>query len=151
MGPLNLKIKSLIGLGVLIICWSCDDRTQDPFSQETAQKRREQVLQELNLTQDQQEQIKELWQSQKPVLEKKQEALLEARRQLDLAMKQEAPNEELKSLFQELEKRRGDLFSFRFDAVIAIREVLSSEQKQKFFGFGRWPRENNKEPIHHEP
>lgn len=151
MGHVNLKIKSLIGLGLLMICGACADRAQDPFSDKTAQKRRDEVLQELNLTEDQQEQIKRLWQIQKPILEKKQTALLEARYQLDLAMKQEAANEELKSLFKELEKTRGELFFFRFDTVIAIREMLTSEQKQKFFGFGRWPRANNKEPIHNEP
>lgn len=152
MGHLNsLKIKSLIGLGLLMMCGACADRIKTQFSGETDQKRREQVLDELNLTRDQQEKIKQIWQNQKPLLEEKQAALLEARRELDLAMKQGAPNEELKGLFDKLEKRRGDLFTFRFDTVMAIREVLTSEQKQKFLGFGRWSRDKNKETIHHEP
>lgn len=147
----NLTIKSLIGLGILMLYWGCTNPIKDPFSEEAMQERRRQVLEELNLTKDQQEQIKQLWLSQKPLFEKKQGALLEARWKLDLAMKQEASKEELKNLFQELEKRRHDLFFFRFDHVIAIRNLLTSEQRQKFLGFGRWPRESNKGPMHNEP
>lgn len=135
MRHLNLKIKSLIILGILTICINCAYQNKNLFDDQNAQERREKILQELNLTKDQQEQIKQLWVSQKPVFEKKQEALFEARKQLNIAMKQEAPNEELKNLFFELEKKRGDLFLFRFDHVIAIRDILTSEQKQKFFGF----------------
>jgi len=88
-------------------------------------------LRELNLSADQLRQLQQ-------IRHRKQEELLErnlelraARRQLRELLVSDAPESEVTAQFQRLQRLAQEVNASRFEAVLEMRQVLNSEQRQQ--------------------
>lgn len=95
------------------------------------------MVENLKLTEDQQKEIKAIQDSQKDAFIAKKEAVHKARKELRKAMRSDKTDAELRKLHESTQKVKSEFSKFRFEQVLAIRAVLTPEQKKKFKGFGR--------------
>ena len=97
------------------------------------QERGKQILKELNLTAEQESKINELRQRDEETMRANKQAIENAKRKMESAINNPATSEEeLRTLSNELEKARSEMKTARFDHMMAIRDLLTPEQRKKF-------------------
>ncbi len=89
-------------------------------------------MEELNLSEAQREKIKALHESNRPQFEKDREAMHQAKTRFDEAMDGDGSPDEIRKRFQALQKARDAMMSFGFEQALAVREILTPEQRKKF-------------------
>lgn len=90
----------------------------------------------LGLSADQQEKLKLLKSSDTPDFHEKRKAMKDAHDKLEEAMKGNATEDEVRGQFADLEKLQSDFARARLEKVLAIRAILTPEQRMKFKGMG---------------
>lgn len=101
--------------------------------------RRKRWMKELNLTEEQQDKIKEVRKAHRPKMVAAREKKRDARKALTEAVKSGASNSDLKSKNEALIDANADYSRTRFGQMLAIRELLTPEQRAKFKGMrGEW-------------
>lgn len=101
------------------------------------ERKMKRMIEELNLTEDQQKKIKAIQDGQKDAFVAKKKVVREKRKALKKAMQEDTTDAELRKLNDAAENARLEFSKLRFELVLAIRAVLTPEQKKKFKGFGR--------------
>ena len=101
-----------------------------------AEKFLDHITQQLNLTPEQQEKIKAMSGGESEQMSRKHEVMRTAHDELEQAMKSSASDEEIRAKFTELEKIQSEFAKARLERVLAIRAVLTPEQRTKFKGMG---------------
>lgn len=94
--------------------------------------RHDRILRQLDLSDEQKKKLADLREANR---EKSKEARAEMRKKreaLEKALDSDASSDELRRLHQDLQKTRIKLGDLRFDQVLAVREVLTAEQRKKF-------------------
>lgn len=94
----------------------------------------EKMAAELNLTAEQKEKMKQVHQTNHEAMRAKRKAMKEARESLQTSLQGTATDAELKKKFEDLEKLQSEFAKARFEKVLAMRAVLTPEQRQKFKG-----------------
>lgn len=89
---------------------------------------------ELNLTADQKAKMKEINKDRREVLQPKRKAMREAKEALEASLKGADSTDTVKQKFAALQKAQSNFATARFDKVLAVREVLTPEQRAKFKG-----------------
>ncbi len=89
-------------------------------------------MEELNLSEAQREKIKALHESNRPQFEKDREAMHQAKTRFDEAMDGDGSPDEIRKRFHALQKARDAMMSFGFEQALAVREILTPEQRKKF-------------------
>ncbi len=109
-------------------------------------------LKELNLTPEQKAQMKEIRAKYKENLQKLRIEKKDARIMLRAALKTSASESKLKQMFADLQKKKQTFAKARFEKILAIRSILTPEQRQKFNGLkGKgWHHKRNGKG-HHRP
>lgn len=107
------------------------------------------MAKELNLTPDQKAKMKSIRQNGREEMKAKRDALFAAREDLENSLRGAATDEELKKKFEALQKIQQEMAQGRFEKVLAIRAILTPEQRAKFksmagegmrhHGFGKGP------------
>lgn len=92
------------------------------------------AMKELNLTSEQQAKMKELNQKKHDELGSKRNAMKQAREDLHNALKGTAPDADVRQKFESLQKLQDEFARARFEHVLAVRAVLTPEQREKFHG-----------------
>jgi Spy/CpxP family protein refolding chaperone len=96
---------------------------------------------ELNLTAEQKAKMQEINKGRREELAPKRKAMKEARENLETSLKSAESTDVVKQKFSELQKAQSEFAVARFNRVLAVREVLTPEQRAKFkgmkFGGGR--------------
>lgn len=90
------------------------------------------VLAELNLSEEQKAKIKEVRESHGKSMKESRSALRDARKAMEEAVKIDASRSDLLKKFESLQALRNKMGQARFEMILAVREILTPEQRQKF-------------------
>lgn len=90
------------------------------------------LWQQLNLTAEQQQQIKRIHSRYRQRLSQKRDNLAKLQRQLSDMMVGTAPVELLRAKNQQLSVLHQEIGSLRFESMLATREILTPQQRDKF-------------------
>ncbi|MEL6931020.1 MAG: Spy/CpxP family protein refolding chaperone, partial [Cyanobacteria bacterium J06600_6] len=90
------------------------------------------LFQQLNLTGEQQQQIKQIQLRYQQQLVKKKQHIAKLQQQLSDMMVGTETVELLRAKNQRLSRARQELGSLRFESMLATREILTLQQRQKF-------------------
>ena len=98
----------------------------------TIQEQASKVLHQLNLTLEQQEQIKKIHRKYKKQLYHKKNSLIILQQQLLDLMVSTKPTNLIRAKNQQLLNLRQEIGELRFESMLATREILTPQQRQKF-------------------
>lgn len=90
------------------------------------------LIKELNLTEDQAKQVKEIRGRLKPTIKEKRTAKREAMKELAGLMKTDGDEAKIREAYQKLQVARADAEKSQFEMMLELRRVLTPEQRQKF-------------------
>ncbi|GAC1477466.1 MAG: hypothetical protein NVS2B14_19030 [Chamaesiphon sp.] len=93
------------------------------------------LMQQLNLTQAQQQQLQTIRNQYKQQMAPTQQALRQAEQKLTDLMTGAASDNEISNQYKQVQQLRQQLADLRFQSMLAIRGVLTTEQRQKFASF----------------
>ncbi len=126
-------------LASLIVCFNCSQsfgQDEMPINTDTQKRnnlRRQNVLEELNLSQNQVRQIRRINQENRFLLREAQTRLREANKNLDAVIYADSFNErDIQSKMKELQLAQAELIKLRTLKELAIRKVLEPAQLSKF-------------------
>lgn len=95
----------------------------------------ERLTAELNLTAEQKDKLKVIQEEYQKNLPSKKEAMGAAHEELNKLLQSGATDDEIRKKFQELQLKQSEFAQARFEKVLAIRAILTPEQRQKFKGW----------------
>jgi periplasmic protein CpxP/Spy len=104
----------------------------DTSSGSNLQGKRGKWLQELNLSPDQLKQLQAVRQQYDGQLSQKAQSLKQARQEMVQLMAGTATDQELRTKFDQIEALHQDVTKLRFESMLAMRSVLTPEQRQQF-------------------
>jgi Spy/CpxP family protein refolding chaperone len=90
------------------------------------------MAEELKLTPEQREKLKKIHDEYHKTLPGKKEAMLAAKEALKESLRSAATDIDVRKKFEELEKRQSEFGQARFEKILALRAILTPEQRQKF-------------------
>ena len=90
------------------------------------------LFQQLDLTLEQQQQIKQIHQQYRQQMLKKKQTISRLQQQLSDMMVGTEPIELLRAKNQQLNVLRQEMGTLRFESMLATREILTPQQRQKF-------------------
>lgn len=91
------------------------------------------IKEELNLTEEQKKQLKEMQATYgKEAMKKKHAEMDKAQDELEEALKSDASDEKVREKFVALQKIQEDFAKTRFERILHIRSILTPEQRAKF-------------------
>jgi periplasmic protein CpxP/Spy len=90
------------------------------------------ILQKLNLTRDQFLKVSAVRKQYQPLILSQARTVQTLQAKLRSLMASSAESSEVKTTFQELQKRRQELQQLRFDSSLATRQVLTLDQRKMF-------------------
>lgn len=93
------------------------------------------ALKSLDLSEEQKTKLKDLRKSATEAHKEVRTALKDGRKAMEDLMKSDAKKEEILSKFEALQTLRNKMARARFEMMLAIRDILTPEQRQKFRGF----------------
>ncbi|MCO5144206.1 MAG: Spy/CpxP family protein refolding chaperone [Oligoflexia bacterium] len=94
------------------------------------------MMSELNLTSEQKDKMKEIRSKNKDAIKAQREEMKSAREALEEAMKGNASDGDIRSKFEKVQAVQQKLAKDRFENVLAIRAILTPEQRAKFRDIG---------------
>lgn len=96
-------------------------------------QRRPNLLQELNLSREQIQQIRRFNQAHRPLMQEARRRFREANRALDAAIYADSPNDaDVQARMKEVQAAQAEIIKLRTTSEIAIRKILTPEQLVKF-------------------
>lgn len=90
------------------------------------------LVQELNLTSEQMQKMQAIRQRYKEQISQRASALRQAQQELRSLMAGTAAAAEVRGKYRQVEELRQQLGESRFESTLAVREILTSEQRLKF-------------------
>lgn len=90
------------------------------------------LFQQLNLTPEQHQKIKQIHRQYKQQIWQKKNAIAKLQHQLSDMMVGNEPVEVLRAKNQQLSLLRQEISTLRFESMLATREILTLQQRQKF-------------------
>ena len=90
------------------------------------------IFEQLNLTPEQQQQIKQIHRQYNQQISRKKNSLAKLQQQLSDMMVGTEPVELVRAKNQQLVLLRQEISSLRFESMLATREILTPQQRQKF-------------------
>ncbi|HEX8367224.1 MAG TPA: Spy/CpxP family protein refolding chaperone [Pyrinomonadaceae bacterium] len=110
-----------------------DEMPPDDRPPTERQRRRPNLLQELNLSREQIQQIRRINQARRPLMQEAQQRFRQANRALDAAIYADSPNEtDVQARMKEVQLAQAEIIKIRTTSELAIRKVLTPEQLVKF-------------------
>jgi Spy/CpxP family protein refolding chaperone len=136
---MNLKVTkrelaaAVAGLGLgLQILLICNPYPSPSWAQQALQQGQEQSLfEELNLSSDQTRQVQGIRQQYQQRIKQAIQNLRQSRQALGELMRGTASDERLRQQFRELQTQEQQLAQLRFESLLAIRAVLTPEQRRQ--------------------
>lgn len=107
-------------------------KTSTIVAQQTPVEQKVSLFHQLNLTGEQQQQIKQIQLRYQQQLVKKKQHIAKLQQQLSDMMVGTETVELLRAKNQRLSRARQELGSLRFESMLATREILTLQQRQKF-------------------
>ena len=127
----NLLLVILWSAGLLWPAIGLRAQSRD-FSRSPLDLTKPPYFQELNLSEEQKAQIQKIYDSNKAGFEKARTALHESKARFEQAMETDANDGAVRKAHQSFESARNEMANLGFEQALAIRKVLTPEQRQKF-------------------
>lgn len=105
---------------------------QNPTPSASQQRGQPGLLQALNLTPQQLQQIKVIRNQSKDQITQKRQAVRQAQQELEALMAGTASKDQVRDKYNELKMLKQELADAQFETTLATREVLNPQQRQKF-------------------
>lgn len=105
---------------------------QNPTPSASQQRGQSGLLQALNLTPQQLQQIKVIRNQSKDQITQKRQAVRQAQQELEALMAGTASKDQVRDKYNELKMLKQELADAQFETTLATREVLNPQQRQKF-------------------
>ena len=102
------------------------------FARGGGEARGERLAEQLNLSADQAKQIQALRKDEKVDMKQKRIALRQQREKLKEMLASDASESDVRQAFQGIQSAQKDLAQEQFDKMLAIRKLLTPEQRKKF-------------------
>ncbi|MCS6959730.1 MAG: Spy/CpxP family protein refolding chaperone [Pseudanabaenaceae cyanobacterium SKYGB_i_bin29] len=96
------------------------------------EERRGRLLEELNLTPQQKQQLEVIRQQRQGELADLQQRKQQLRQEMDQLLSSNAPEQQLRAKFQEVQAVKSKMAEIRFEQMLAMRQILTPEQRTKF-------------------
>ncbi|PZV15561.1 MAG: hypothetical protein DCF22_07040 [Leptolyngbya sp.] len=107
--------------------------------------RKENWLQELNLSKEQIQKIQQIRHQYQDRLTQQRQSVKQAQQALkDLMSSKDASSEQIRQKFNQVRTLQQTLADTRMESMLAIRNVLTTEQRQKLTEFMRQPRKSGR-------
>lgn len=90
------------------------------------------IIEQLNLSQDQQQRMAAIRQRYQSQLQPIQEQVQTVRTEMRSMMSGTATNDEIRAKHQEMRQLRQEIGNLRFESLLEMREVLTPEQRNQF-------------------
>jgi Spy/CpxP family protein refolding chaperone len=91
-----------------------------------------QLMQELNLTQDQQQKLKAIYSQYNNQISQRKQALRQATKEFKSLMASNASADQVRTKHREVQGLRQQLEAVSFESMLAMREVLTPAQRSQF-------------------
>ena len=137
----NFNFLSLTLIGLLMtfsfVSVKAQDETASPDASNNQfnRERRPKLLEQLDLTQEQIQQIRRINTGQRPLLREAQSRLRRANQNLDQAIYADNANEnDIQARIKETQIAQAEVIKIRSTMELAIRRILNAEQLSKFRG-----------------
>lgn len=133
MKPINFK--SLIFFGILLIFPAVFANAQDiqERPQDRSNMRPQKLLEQLGLSREQVQQLKQINKEKQPLMREAQDKLRDANRALDLAIYADKLSEDdVQARLKDVQTAQAEVFRMRSMTELAVRKVLTAEQLAKF-------------------
>ena len=127
-----MTLIRLAFVAVLLLSWGLSLGVLFPSVAQASPERWARMAEELKLTPEQKDKLKKIHDEYHKTLPGKKEAMLASKESLKDALQGAAPDAELRKKFEELEKRQAEFGQARFEKILAVRGILTPEQRQKF-------------------
>lgn len=128
---LAVMVLSLGSAAVLVNPHGLSARNQADFT--LAQRGdRSRLFQELNLSQDQIQRLQAIRQQYKDRIDRQKQAVEQAQQELRALMAGTGSTNDIRAKYNQVKGLRQQLADTRFESMLAMREVLNPEQRQKF-------------------
>ena len=154
LSQVSLPILLIIACLLAPACFedkSHDDSDKKSYFLKKKDERRNKMFKDLNLTREQKQKIKKIRESSKEQYHAKKQAMRQAHQNLGKAMKEGKSDDELRLLFNELNKVKSEIGLLRFEQALAIRKILTPEQQKKFkFGGPRHGKHKDRKGKKHK-
>ncbi len=99
---------------------------------ERLEERKGRLIEELNLSPQQQQQLEAIRQQRRAELENLKQRMKLLRQEMDQLLSSNAPEASLRAKFAEIQAVKQKMAEVRFEQMLATREVLTPEQRVKF-------------------
>lgn len=119
---------SLLTLTFMNLAWAGDFDKKFPPNGKKFKK----LISSLNLSEDQESQIKALHRGHKESYKELKEKMKEGQKALHEAMERNESTENLQAMFKGLTDLRTQMMNSRFEKILSIRNILNPEQKEEF-------------------
>jgi Spy/CpxP family protein refolding chaperone len=105
---------------------------QTPEQQRRPIRDKSQLIQELNLTPEQSQQIQTIQNQYREQISQRRQALRQARQELLDLMAGTAAESQIREKYRQVATLQQQVSDNRFDSMLAMREVLTPEQRRQF-------------------
>lgn len=153
----NFNFLSLILIGFLVAFSNASvkaqDETPDVSNQQTDGERRPKLLQQLDLSPEQVQRLRQINVEKKPLMREAQNRLREANRNLDQAIYADNADEaEIQARIRETQKAQAEVIKLRSTNELAVRRILTPGQLIKFRDFRQqfMQKKNNRQNLRRE-
>lgn len=99
---------------------------------ERLEERKGRLIEELNLSPQQQQQLEAIRRQRRAELENLKQRMQQLRQEMDQLLSSNAPEASLRAKFAEIQAVKQKMAEVRFEQMLATREVLTPEQRVKF-------------------
>lgn len=90
------------------------------------------LMEQLNLSQEQKQKLKDIHSQYKDTISQRKQVVRQATKELREMMAGNATANEIRTKHRQVQELRQQLEESTFDSMLAMREVLTSEQRQRF-------------------
>ena len=112
--------------------WKTEVAFANNFSLVAQRNQSVSLFQQLNLTEEQHQQIKQIHRQYKQQIIRKKNTIAKLQQQLSDMMVGDESVEVLRAKNQQLSLLRQEIGTLRFESMLATREILTPQQRQKF-------------------
>lgn len=120
---INLRMMALLTLILPLFLFS---------SEGWAKGGHHKIFKELNLSQDQKDQLKEIKKAGKEKVRALRESKKALREKLKQAMNSNTSDSDLRKIHADLQKAEAEMKNLKFEKILSIRAILNEEQRAKF-------------------
>ena len=112
--------------------WTNSQMAQSFEGKQPTRRQKPKLTQELNLTPEQKQQLKAIHQEYKGEIKRQIRELRQAKQELGNLMAGTAPVREVRLKYGEVANMQQQLGELRFESTLAMREVMTIEQRSRF-------------------